>query len=181
MFQFKKASLTDAIYGPVKLLGLAIAIFIGIYIWFSFTNVFSVMPINTPYGNNTFYNQSINNAINNVSVGLTGIDYVFPFVVMALLFVSLIFAFKTGAPVIYAVLSLVFWFLAMLLSALFANIFINFAASFPTISTQLPIITYIMTNIKWVVLFWLFLITIVMFTRPKKEQEMVSAQEAVFG
>ena len=106
----------------------------------------------------------------------------FPIIVVGLMLVSLIFAFKTGASVMYAVLSLVFWAFAMLMASVFTNIFGAFQDSFPAIATTLPIITFIMNNMKWVVLMWLFLICIVMFTRNKIEDEKISdAERMMYG
>jgi hypothetical protein len=41
--------------------------------------------------------------------------------------------------------------------------------------------TYIMMNMKWFVLAWLFLISVVMFTRNKREEQVLSAAEAMYG
>jgi uncharacterized membrane protein len=44
---------------------------------------------------------------------------------------------------------------------------------------------FIFGNIKWLVLFWLFLITVVMFTRTKEEDKAIdrglASSEQVFG
>lgn len=173
----KKGSIADAIYGPAKILGIAVVAFIAIFIWFSFADVFSGMGNNlTPA-----QNSSMQSAISNIQVGLLSFDYIFPFLIIGMLIVSTIFAFKSGANVVYAVLSLVIWVLALILSVVFTNIFGSFETSFPTVSSALPIVTYLMNNMKWLVLFWLALITIVMFTRNKKENEAISAAEMAFG
>lgn len=172
----KKASMLDAVYGPAKLLGCAIAIFIGVFIWMSFNTAFQPMTDNmTPA-----HNSSIQEAITNVQIGLYSVDYVFPFLVFGLLLVSLIFAYKVGANVIYAVLSLVLWALAMIFSAIFTNVFGAFEATFPQVAAVLPILTYLMNNMKWIVLVWLFLISIVMFTRSTRETSSIAAQEAFY-
>jgi hypothetical protein len=100
---------------------------------------------------------------------------------MGLMIVSLIFAFKTGSSVIYAILSILMWAFALLLSSIFTNIFLEFSSNFPDATANFPIANYIMINIKWVVLFWLFLISVVMFTRSSKENEVISASETAFG
>jgi hypothetical protein len=172
-------SLADAIYGPAKLLGVAIAIFIGVFIWLAFSNTMPAL-INQA-GFTAEQNSSINSAIANIQIGLYAFDFIFPFLVVGLLIVSLIFAFKTGASVIYAILSIIMWAFALIISAVFTNIFGQFQLSFPTIASTLPIITYIMNNMKWLVLVWLFLITVVMFSRNKYEEQQISAAEQVFG
>jgi hypothetical protein len=177
MLKSKKASMADAIYGPAKLLGISIACFIGVFIWLSFNTAFQPLSDNmTPA-----HNSSLQEAITNVQIGLYSVDYIFPFIVFGLLLVSLIFAFKVGANVIYSVLSLVLWALAMIFAAVFTNVFGQFQDSFPGVATALPIITYLMNNMKWIVLVWLFLITVVMFTRNKQEDTSIRAQEAFYS
>ena len=119
--------------------------------------------------------------MNNIQIGLMSFDYMFPFLVIGLLTVSLIFAFKTGASVIYAVLSIIMWAFALIISAIFTNIFGQFELSFPTLATSLPIITYLMNNMKWIVLVWLFLITVIMFSRNRAEEQQMASPDQVFG
>jgi hypothetical protein len=69
----------------------------------------------------------------------------------------------------------------MIFSAIFTNVFGAFESTFPQVAAVLPILTYLMNNIKWVVLAWLFLISIVMFTRNKQEDTSIRAQEAFYS
>lgn len=172
-----RGSLQDTIYGPIKLLGIAIAAFIGLFVWFNFNTAFQPFTSTLSAASNAL----IQEAITNVQVGLLSFDYVFPFIVIGLLALSLVFAFKTGASVVYAMFSIILWFFALMLAGIFTNIFGQFEIAFPTVSTALPIVTYIMDNMKWLVLFWLALITIVIFTRNKPESDAISAQEMAFG
>jgi hypothetical protein len=173
----KKGSITDAIYGPAKILSVVVVFFICFYIWNSFNNVFTtdIIPGLSPFGQ-----EQLTAAISNIDIGIRGIEYVLPLLVGGLLMVSLIFAYKTGANVIYAILSLFVWILALLMSAIFANTFEQVNTAFGYTNT-FPIIFYLMSNIKWIVLGWLALITIVMFTRDKREQDAISAQEMAFS
>jgi len=175
----KKSSMSDPIFGVAKLLAVAITIFIGIYVWLAFSNTMPTL-INQA-GFTPAQNSSIYEAMNNIQIGLMSFDYMFPFLVIGLLIVSLIFAFKTGASVIYAVLSIIMWAFALIISAIFTNIFGQFELSFPTLATSLPIITYLMNNMKWIVLVWLFLITVIMFSRNRAEEQQMASSDQVFG
>lgn len=173
----RRAAITDAIYGPAKLLLISVTMIIGVFIWMSFMTNFSPIAAGLPTPGNT----SMQIAITNIQTGLYSFDYIFPFIVFGLLLVSLIFAFKTGASIIYAFLSIILWVLSLLISAIFTNIFGEFEKTFPAAAAVLPILTYIMNNMKWLVLIWLFLISVVMFTRNKMEDDRIAASERVFG
>lgn len=179
----KKASINDAVYVPIYLLIIIATAFIALYVWLSIQNGMTDMINNAPTGtgNFTLMNQSIQGVFSTVTSGLTYVDYMMPFIVGVSLLVSLIFAFKTGSSVVYAFLSILFWGFALLMSAVYTNVFEQFASAFPTIATSFPISVYIMANLKWVVLSWVFLISVVMFTRSKKEEEAISAQEMAWG
>ena len=47
--------------------------------------------------------------------------------------------------------------------------------------TTFIISNFLMTNMKWIVLGWLALISVVMFSRNKNETEAMSSSERVFG
>jgi hypothetical protein len=168
-------SLQDSIYVPIYLLTVAITIFIGIFVWMSFQANMSIMVAGGPY------ETLINNAMNQIQAGLDSFDYVFPILIVGLLVVSLAFAFRTGASMVYAFLAIIMWGLALLISAILANIFSTFVVNFPTVSATFPLITYIMLNIKWLVLAWLFLLSAVMFTRNKREDQMIASAEMAYG
>jgi len=170
----KKGALTDAIFVPVYLVVLVATLFIGLYVWNSFRTGMTDIVANTPQ------NSTVVEAMGIIQVGMSSFDYMFPILVVGLLIVSLIFAYKTGAGVIYAVVSIVLWGFAMLISWVLTEVFDNFATSFPTVAADSPIITLIMSNMKWLVLVWLFLISIVMFTRNKQEEQQLAAAESAF-
>jgi len=173
----KKASVTDAIFGPIKILVLVCTLIIGFFVWSSFSSTFSTAVTIDDLANNA----SLNYAVSNINVGISTIDYMVPLIVFGLMLISLIMAFKAGSSIIYSIFSILMWAFALMLSAIFTNIFLQFSAYFPTAAANFPIAVYIMTNIKWVILFWLFLISIVMFTRNKSDEQQISASETAFG
>ena len=96
--------------------------------------------------------------------------------------VSLILAFKTGAGIIYAFLSLIAWAFALLMSAVYTNVFELFEVNFPIVATNYPILVFIMANMKWIVLAWVFLLSLVMFTRNKNEDKaFTGGMEQIYG
>ena len=167
----------DAIYGPAKILAIVITLFVGIYVWTSFLTVStdSLRPTMDVDGQ-----AALDEATGNVSIGLTTIDYMMPLIVFGLLIVSLIFAFKTGASVIYAVLSISVWVLALILSSIFTNVYLQVNETLDLGGTYI-ISNFIMTNLKWIVLGWLALVTIAIFSQNKKESGGLSAAETVFN
>ena len=121
MIKNKKGSLTDVIFGPASILAIILTFFIAVYVWDSFNTTFqATMVSNLNNETQILMNQSISN----ISIGLNTIDYIMPIIVAGLLLVSLIFAFKTGASVIYAILSIILWVLALIMSAIFTNIYL---------------------------------------------------------
>lgn len=176
----KRGSLTDTIFIPVYILVVAITIFIAFNVWGGFKTNFIPIVNGTNVAN--VGNQSVTlQALEDIQVSFDSFDYAFPFLVGGLMFVSLILAFKRGASAIYAVFSIIIWALAMLMSAVFTNVFGQFETTFPATAASLPIIAYIMNNMKWVVFTWLFLISVVMFTRDKKDDQNLAAAERAFG
>ena len=176
MIKNKKGSLVDVIFGPAKILAIILTFFICFYIWNSFTTTFQETMVPNLQNESQIL---INNTISDISIGLTTIDYIMPIVVAGLLIVSLIFAFKTGASVIYAVLSIILWVLALIMSAIFTNIYLQVDESLG-MGTTFIISNFLMTNMKWIVLGWLALISIVIFSRNKSETEAISSSERVF-
>jgi hypothetical protein len=171
----KKAAITDAIFVPVYLLLIAVTILIGAFVWFSFQSGMTQVVSKTPH------NVTINTAMSEISVGILSMNYMYPILVIGLLLISLLFAFRTGASVIYAFLSIVLWAFAMLMSAVYSNIWEIFAKTVPSMVVQYNIIAYIMESMKWLVLGWLFLISVIMFTRNKKDEAGMAASEMVYG
>jgi len=177
MIKNKKGSLTDVIFGPASILAIILTFFIAVYVWDSFNTTFqATMVSNLNNETQILMNQSISN----ISIGLNTIDYIMPIIVAGLLLVSLIFAFKTGASVIYAILSIILWVLALIMSAIFTNIYLQVDESLG-MGTTFIISNFLMTNMKWIVLGWLALISVVMFSRNKNETEAMSSSERVFG
>lgn len=171
-------SLADAIYGPIKILAVVITLGVCVYIWASFSGVVdsSLLPSIGPA-----YQADLNRTVTNITAGINTVDYTIPFLVFAMLIVSLIFAFRTGANVVYAPFSIILWLLALVLSAVFTNTYIQVDSTL-NMSTTMVISDFLMRNMKWIVLAWLALITVVMFTRTKSETEGgLASAERVFG
>jgi hypothetical protein len=175
----KRGSLADPIFAPIFLIIIAATMFICYFIWSQFAATFpGVMSANANVNNPG--NATVTQAINDITGIYNTFDYSIPFIVGVMLILSLVFAFKRGAPVIYIGLAIVFWIVAFIMSSVYSNIFYQFSSAFPTVAVHFPILSYIMNNIQFLVLGWLFLISVVMFTRSKKEDKSISAQEMVF-
>jgi len=171
----RKAAVTDAVFVPAFILVIACTILIGLYVWATFADVFADVVADSPS------NATVVEAMDTISVSLASFDYMFPIMVFGLMIISLIFAYRTGANVIYAIVSIVLWALALMMSVIYSNIFETISASFPTVTGTIPIISFMVLNMKWIVLAWLLLISIVMFTRNKQEDQNISAQEMMYG
>jgi hypothetical protein len=176
----KKGALTDAIFVPAYLLILVITTFTGLYVWLSFQSGMTVTVSKSPWLTPS-HNATIINDMASITGAIQGIDYVFPILIVGLLIVSLIFAFRTGASILYGFVSIVLWGFALLMSAVYTNVFETFITAMPQISTQYPIATYLLLNIKWIVMGWLFIISVVMFTRNKREEQNLAAAELAYG
>ncbi len=166
-FHDKKGAITDAIFVPKFILITCITIFIALYVWFAFQGGMETVVENSPN------NDTIIGVMDEIRASIIAIDYMIPVLVGGLLIVSLIFAFKTGASILYAFVSLFFWAFALLMAAVFTNIFEQFETTFPVVAAELPILVFVMSNMKWIVLIWLVLISIVMFTRNKSEDQQL--------
>lgn len=167
VFLNKKGAITDPIFVGIFILATAMTIFIALYFW----SGFSTAILTTTANSNS--NVTINQTITELTEAYGTIDYMIPMLVGGLMIVSLVFAFMTGASIIYAVLSLILWVFSLLMSAVFTNVFIQFESVFPAIALQVPILVYVMHNMKWVILIWLFLISTIMFSRNKSEEEKI--------
>ena len=159
----KKGSVMDPITVGAVILTCAITIFVMIYFWGVFGDTMKIAVSNSPG------NESVAGAIDDLTVIYSYLDYGIPMLVGGLMIVSLVLAFKTGAGIIYAFLSLIAWAFALLMSAVYTNVFKMFSVNFPTVAASFPILVFIMANMKWIVLAWIFLISLIMFTRTKKE------------
>ena len=173
----KKGSVADSIFVPAYILAVVMTMFVGYYVWTQFVTGFTPTATNVdlPDGRN------LTAVMSEITVSISYLDYMFPFMVLGLLLVSLIFAYKTGASVIYSYLSIFMWVLAIIMSVVYANVFETFASEFTSIGGTFTIAAFIMGNIKWVSLAWAFLISVVMFTRNKQEDQQLVASERVFG
>ena len=172
----KKASIYDPITVGAYILTIAITIFIMIYVWYGFdTGIRTVVA-------GSIANESVIETLDNLTITYGYIDYMIPILVGGLMIVSLILAFKTGAGIIYAFLSLIAWAFALLMSAVYTNVFELFQVNFPVVAGNYPILCFIMSNMKWIVLAWVFLISLVMFTKNSSESKAYnSGMEKFYG
>ena len=170
----KKGAITDPIMVGAFILLTCMTIVIALYVWFQFQAQMVIVVADS------HSNETIVGVMNELSATYVSIDYMIPLMVGGLMLVSLIFAFKTGANVVYAFLSLVMWAFAMLMAAVFTNIFETFSANFPAIIALVPILDYVMMNMKWITLAWVFLISVIMFSRNKQDDQKISQAEAQY-
>jgi len=173
----KKGSVADSIFVPAYILAVVMTMFVAYYVWTQFVVGFTPTATDVEIS----AGRNLTDVMSEITVSFSYLDYMFPFMVMGLLLVSLIFAYKTGASVIYSYLSIFMWVLAIIMSVVYANVFDTFAAEFTTVGGTFTIAAFIMNNIKWVSLSWAFLISVVMFTRNKQEDQQLAASERVFG
>lgn len=165
-------AVTDTIFGARYLLVVGMTMIIGLFIWYSFQTAM-VDTISGRPGEAT-----MTEAMNNIRTSLEGMDYVFPLIIAGLMIVSIVFAFKTGASVVYGFISVIMWAFSLLIAAIFTNVFEVFGNTFPTVITQTPVIVWTFVNLKWIVLVWGVLISLVLFTRNKQEDAGITAAEA---
>lgn len=170
----KKGSIMDPITVGAVILACGITIFVMMAFWSAFDTAIRDVVSDSPA------NESVSNTLTSLTMTYSYIDYMIPMLVGGLMIVSLILAFKTGAGIIYAFLSLVVWAFALLMSAVYTNIFEMFAENFPIIASNYPILVFIMANMKWIVLAWVFLLSLVMFTRTKSEDKSYNSGMAQF-
>ena len=172
----KKASIMDPITVGAVILACAITIFIMMNFWGAFDAAIRDTVSNSPA------NESVSDTLTELTTIYSYIDYMIPMLVGGLMLVSLILAFKTGAGIIYAFLSLIAWAFALLMSAVYTNVFELFEVNFPIVATNYPILVFIMANMKWIVLAWVFLLSLVMFTRTSKEDKGFNGgMEQIYG
>ena len=150
------------------ILAVIMTAFIMMYIWIQFSTQISNVVQNSPS------NESIQTVLTDLTLTYSYLDYMMPLMIGGLMIVSLILAFKTGAGIIYAFLSYITWGFALLMATVYTNVFEEFSSNFPTISSNYPIMVYIMANFKWIVLGWIFLISLVMFTKNSREDNQLN-------
>jgi hypothetical protein len=176
MFRNKKASVADSVFVPIYILVIAMTMFVGYYVWSTFVTNFTPLATNV----NISSTENLTRVMSDITVSMGYFDYMFPFLVFGLLLVSLIFAFKTGASIVYAFVSIFMWALAVIMSIVYAEIFRVFELQFTAIGGNFLIVSYIMANIKWISLIWAFLISVVMFTRNKSEEGAMMSSDQAF-
>ena len=166
----KKGSLVDAIMMPAMIMVVGMTTLLGIYIWVQFQDTMAEVVAEKSY------NATMVQTMNEIKEAYITIDYMFPVIVGGLLLVSLLFAYKSGAGVVYVFVSIFLWLFALLMSAVYTNVFEKFAESFTSVSGDFGVLMYINMNLKWLVLLWLVLISLVMFTRNKSDESSIVAQ-----
>jgi len=172
----KKGSLMDPITVGAVILVSAITIFVMMQFWGAFDTAIRGAVSDSPA------NESVTDTLTQLTTTYSYIDYMIPLLVGGLMLVSLILAFKTGAGIIYGFLSLIAWAFALLMSAVYTNVFELFENNFPIVAGNYPILVYVMSNMKWIVLAWVFLLSIVMFTRTKSEDKaFTGGMEQFYG
>jgi len=171
----KRGSLTDPIFSSAYILKIVITIFIAILVWSGFQQVMSVAI------DGTSSETILTPIINNLTVAYNSIDYVFPFLVGALIIVSTIFAFKTGSNVVYGIFSILMWAIAWLMATVFTNVYISVTNEFPDLIVTFSIMDSIMMNMRWIVLAWIAVITAVMFRKSNAEDESSDINRRAYG
>jgi len=168
-------SLLDPIFSTAYILKIVVTILICLFVWVSFQTLMT----ETLAGSSSF--TLLNEVMNNLEAAYFSIDYVFPFLVGGLMLISLIFAYKTGANIIWGILSIIVWAIALLMASVFVNVYLAVSDAFPTIYAAMPIMDMIMSNLHWFVLCWVALICLVMFTKTNVEDEASEMQRRFYG
>lgn len=166
----KKGSLQDVIFGGAYLLKVAVTIVIMMFIWISFQALMA----------ETIEGKPSESVITSVMATLTSayysMDYLFPFLVGGLLLISTIFAYRTGANILLGAISFIIWIIAVILAALFVNVYLAVTDQFPLIYAAFPVMDIIMSNLHFFSLGWLAIITLVMFRKNNKEDSSGQSQ-----
>ena len=175
IFQNKKASLADPIFSGAYILKIALTLLICIFVWISFRA--AITPLFVGSSSETLLGQ----VMADLQSAYFSFDYVFPFLVGGLLIISAIFAYKTGSNVIWGVLSIIIWGIALMISGIFVNVYEQVAAEFPTVTSGMPVMHMIMTHMNTFVLVWLAIISLVMFRKNNVEDDMSETQRRIYG
>lgn len=164
----KKGSLVDVIFGGSYLLKVSVTIIISVFVWLSFQTLMAQTISGTP-------NESlITSVMDTLTSAYFSMDYLFPLVIGGLLLISTVFAYKTGANILLGAISFFFWIVSIILSALFVNVYLAVSDQFPAIYAQFSIMDILMSNLHYLTLGWLAIITLVMFRKNNKEDMMES-------
>jgi len=171
----KRSSLTDPIFSSAYILKIAATILICLYVWLAFQELMTAQIAGSSA------ETTLTAVMNTLKSAYLSIDYIFPLLVGGILIISTIFAYKTGSGYLWAILSIIFWGLALLMSSVFVNVYLSISAEFPTIYAQMPIMDLIMRNLHWVVLFWVAILSAVMFRKTNVEDEAGEQQRRFYG
>jgi len=174
-FGNKRGSLADTIFGGAYFLKIAVTILIMVFVWISFQSLMADTIVGQP-GEST-----ITSVMTTLTSAYYSMDYLFPLIVLGLLLVSTLFAFKTGANIIYGVISFIIWIISMILSVLFVNIYLTVSEQFPTIYAAMPVMDVLMSNLHFITLGWLVILTIVMFRKNNAEDSGGDIQGRFYG
>jgi len=175
IFGDKKGSIVDPIFSSAYILYIVVTILICLFVWVQFQGIME----DTIAG--TDVESILDPVMEQLEDSYFAMDYMFPFLVGGLMLISLIFAFKTGSNIVWGILSIVFWGIAILMATLFTNVYLAVSDEFPTIYAAMPIMDIIMVNLRWVALFWIAIISAVMFRKTNAEDAISQSQGRFYG
>jgi hypothetical protein len=175
MFKDKRGSLLDPILSGAYILKTVIVIFICLVIWTGFADVMTEVITGTAS------ESVLDPIITSLTTVYYSFDYMFPFFVGALIVISTIFAFKTGANYAWGIVSIFFWALSVLFGTVFTNTYIMISSEFPNIYANMPIMDAIMLYMKWIALVWIAVISAVMFRKDNREDEASELSRRAYG
>jgi len=159
----KRGSIVDPLLTSGYFLVLAITILTVLFIWVQFQDQMAVTITGSTI------ETELNKVMSELRTSYFYMDYLVPILVGGLMLLSFILAFQAGASGIYAFWSLIVWALGILLASVYTNVYISYIATYPAIGVEVPVLNFIMLNLKYIVLFWLFVITAVMFRKKNSE------------
>lgn len=171
----KKASLLDPIFSGAYALKVAVTIFICLFVWVSFQTLMTSQIAGS--SSETI----LTGVMATLRAAYFSMDYLFPLFVGGMLIISTIFAFKTGSNIVWGMFAILFWAIALLLSALFVNVYLAVSDQFPLIYAEMPVMDVIMSNLHWFTLFWLGIISAVMFRKNNIEDESSEITRRAYG
>lgn len=177
LLQNKRASLTDPIVGGLLLVVTVITIFSVVTFWNEFKDQMEIEVEGSSSEDIIIADMEA------MTEYYTWFDWGIPVVVLALLLTSLIAAFFSGANFIYSIVSILMWAIVMLATYVFDTIFTNYVTYFPTMAASYPIISWVMTNINIISIFWVFLISLIMFLQNRGDSGLksnISAQSKYY-
>ena len=171
----KRGSIVDPIFSGAYILKIGITLLIVLFIWVSFQSGMA----DTVSG--TSSSAIVNSVMDSLRAAYFSSDYVFPLLVGGMLILSVVFAFRVGANIIWGMFSLILWAVTVVLSTLYVNIYLEISDKFPTIYASMPIFDYIMTNLHWISFFWIVILTAVMFRKNNAEDDNTQIQGRFYG